>query len=102
LVIAGGLVGAMIVPHIFDSLIIAASAFGGATMAMAGAHLLMPGVGLFDRFSGGLPPRLVTMFLTVIGIGWQLRNIEKWIQIQPTLGNASAASKRNQAGSEMP
>ena len=71
LVIAGGLVGAIIVPQVFDSIIVAASAFGGATMAMTGAHLLLPGVGLFDRFAGGFPPRLVTIVLTVIGIGWQ-------------------------------
>jgi hypothetical protein len=40
LVVAGGLIGAIVVPQIFDSIIIAASALGGATMAMAGAHLL--------------------------------------------------------------
>src|SRR5262245_8437239 len=76
LVIAGGLVGAMIVPQVFDSIIIAASAFGGATMAMAGAHLLLPGVGLFDRLAGGLSPRLMTIIVSAIGIGWQFRNIE--------------------------
>jgi hypothetical protein len=102
LVVAGGLVGAIIVPQVFDSIIIAASAFGGATMAMAGAHLLLPGVGLFDRFAGGLPPRLVTIVLTVIGIGWQFRNIEKWVQLQPMLGGASAAAKSNQAGPTIP
>jgi hypothetical protein len=97
LTVAGGLVGAMIVPQIFDSIIIAASAFGGATMAMAGAHLLLPGVGLFDRFSGGLPARVMTIVLAAIGIGWQFRNIEKWAQNQPTLDGVSAAAKSNQA-----
>src|SRR5262245_45286178 len=76
LVVAAGLVGAMIVPQVFDSIIIAASAFGGATMAMAGAHLLLPGVGLFDRLAGGLSPRLMTIIVSAIGIGWQFRNIE--------------------------
>jgi hypothetical protein len=102
LVVAGGLVGAIIVPQVFDSIIIAASAFGGATMAMAGAHLLLPGVGLFDRFAGGLPPRLMTIALTAIGIGWQFRNIEKWVQFQPMLGGVSPAAKSNQAGPTIP
>jgi hypothetical protein len=102
LVVAGGLVGAMIVPQIFDSLIIGASAFGGATMAMAGAHFLLPGVGSFDRLAGGLPPRLMAIVLTVIGIGWQFRNIKKWVQFQPMLGDAAAASKRNRAGQRIP
>jgi hypothetical protein len=102
LVVAGGLIGAMIVPQIFDSIIIAAPAFGGATMAMAGAHLLLPSVGLFDRFAGGFPPRLVTIILTAIGIGWQFRNIEKWGQSQPTLGGVSAAAKGNQSGPTIP
>jgi len=102
LVIAGGLVGAIIVPQVFDSIIVAASAFGGATMAITGAHLLLPGVGLFDRFAGGFPPRLVTIVLTVIGIGWQFRNIEKWVHLQPTLGGVSTAAKSNQAGPTIP
>jgi hypothetical protein len=102
LVVAGGLVGAIVVPQIFDSIIIAASAFGGATMAMSGAHLLLPGVGLFDRFAGGFSPRLMTIVLTAIGIGWQFRNIEKWVQFQPMLGGVSAAAKSNQAGPTRP
>jgi len=101
MVIAGGLIGALIVPQIFNSFIIAASAFGGATMAMAGAHLVLPGVVLFDRFAGGLPPRLITIVLTAIGIGWQLRNVETWVEIQRNRGGVSAISKRR-AGSRMP
>jgi len=101
-VIAGGLIGALIVPRIFNSFIIAASAFGGATLAMAGAHLVLPGVVWFDRLAGGLPPRLITIVLTAIGIGWQLRNVEKWVEIQPSRGGVSAISKRSRAGSRMP
>jgi hypothetical protein len=66
---------------------------------MAGAHLL-PGVGLFDRFAGGFPPRLVTIVLTAIGICWQFRNIEKWVKFQPMLGDAAAGWKNN-AGPRM-
>ena len=102
LVVAGGLIGAIIVPRVFDSIVIGASAFGGATMAMAGAHLLLPSVGLFDRVAGGLPPRLMTIVLTAIGIGWQFRNIEKWGQSQPMLGGVSAVAKSNQAGPTIP
>jgi hypothetical protein len=71
-------------------------------MAMAGAHLLLPGVGLFDRFAGGFGPRLMTIILAVIGIGWQFRNIEKWVQSQPIRGDVPAASKGNQAGQRIP
>jgi hypothetical protein len=102
LMVAGGLVGAMVVPQIFNSIIIAASAFGGATMAIAGAHLLLPGVGLFDRFSGGFPPRLMTIVLAAIGIGWQLGNVEKWALSQPALDGDSAAAKSNQSGPTIP
>jgi hypothetical protein len=98
LVVAGGLVGAMIVPQVFDSIIIAASAFGGAAMAMAGAHLLLPGVRLFDRLGGGLPPRLMTIALSIIGIGWQFRNVEKWVHSHPTFGGISAGARSNRAG----
>ena len=98
LVVVGGLVGAMIVPQVFDSIIIAASALGGATMAMAGAHLLLPGVRLFDRLAGGLPPRLMTIALTAIGIGWQFRNIEKWVHSHPAFGGVSAGARGDRAG----
>jgi hypothetical protein len=102
LVLAGGLVGALIVPQVFDSIIIAASAFGGATMAMAGAHLLLPGVGLFDRLAGGLPPRLMTIALTAIGIGWQFRNIENWVQSHPDFHAESGSARNNRAGPTVP
>jgi hypothetical protein len=90
------------VPQVFDSIIVAASAFGGATMAITGAHLFLPGVGLFDRYAGGFPPRLVTIVLTVIGIGWQFRSIEKWVHFQQPLDDASTAAKSNQAGTTIP
>ena len=86
MLIGGGVIGALIFPRIFNSFIIAVSAFGGATMAMAGAHLILPGVVLFDRFAGGLPPKLITIALTAIGVGWQLRNIETWVEIDPSRG----------------
>jgi hypothetical protein len=74
-----GLIGGFVVPLFFDLFIIVASAFGGATIAMAGASLLLPGVGIFDRAAGGLIPFLITMALAVTGISWQFRNIAKWV-----------------------
>jgi hypothetical protein len=86
LAVVGGVIGASVVPRYFDSFIIVASAFGGAVLLMAGAHLLLPGVGLFDRGSGDVIPRLLTIVLTLIGIGWQSSNIAKWVRRAPTAG----------------
>jgi hypothetical protein len=86
LAVIGGLIGASVVPRYFDSFIIVASAFGGAVLLMAGAHLLLPGVALFDRASGDILPRLLTIVLTLIGIGWQASNIAKWVRRAPTAG----------------
>ena len=47
--VVGAVIGAMIVPRYFDTFIVVASAFGGAALVMAGAHLLFPGLELFDR-----------------------------------------------------
>lgn len=83
LMIVGGIAGAIIVPQIFNALVVGASAFGGATMVTAGLNLLLPALGVFDRHAGGLPPRLITALLAVIGIGWQLRNLERWAHLYP-------------------
>lgn len=98
LMIAGGIVGAIIVPQIFNALVVGTSAFGGATLVMTGLHMLAPTLALFDRLGGGLPPRLLTILLTVIGVGWQLRNIERWAHLHPMLG----ADVLGGASSEVP
>ena len=90
--VIGGVIGAKIVPKYFDIFIIAATAFSGAALVMAGAHLLLPGVGLFDRAAGGILPTLMTLGLTVVGIGWQFRNIAEWVGIHPMLGDISGTS----------
>jgi hypothetical protein len=87
-----GVIGATIVPKYFDMFIIGATAFSGAALVMAGANLLLPGVGLFDRAAGGILPALMTMGLTVVGIGWQFSNIAKWVGIHPMLGEISGNS----------
>ncbi len=88
----GGFIGAGVVPKYFDSFIIVASAFGGAVLVMAGAHLLLPGVGLFDRAAGGILPTLMTIVLTVVGISWQFSNIAKWVEMQPMSDGLSGKS----------
>jgi len=92
LAVIGGVIGANVVPKYFDMFIIGATAFSGAALVMAGANLLLPGVGLFDRAAGGIVPALMTMGLTVVGIGWQFRNIAKWVGITPMLGTISGTS----------
>jgi hypothetical protein len=87
-----GLIGGFIVPRYFDSLIIAASAFGGAVLAMAGANLILPGVGLFDRAAGGVVPALITLALAIAGVSWQLSNIAKWVH--PSAGHQGEALPR--------
>ena len=92
LAVIGGVIGANVVPKYFDMFIIGATAFSGAALVMVGANLLLPGVGLFDRAAGGIVPALMTMGLTVVGIGWQFRNIAKWVGITPMLGTISGTS----------
>ncbi len=84
-----GVIGGIIVPYFFDAFIVAASAVGGASMVMAGTHLILPNVGLFDHAGGGLLPRLLALLLAVVGMGWQLSNIAKWVQSQPLPGDVA-------------
>jgi hypothetical protein len=95
LAVVGAVIGASIVPRYFDAFVIGASAFGGAAMAMAGAHLLFPGVGLFDRAAGGILPALVTVGLAIVGIVWQLKNIVAWARTSPLYGSISGTSVKD-------
>lgn len=94
-----GLIGGYIVPRFFDSFVVVASALSGAALVMTGAHSILPGVGLFDRSSGGVLPALLTLVLAIAGMGWQFSNIAKWIETQPMLGGTSA---RDQGRSPFP
>jgi hypothetical protein len=98
LAVVGASIGASIVPRYFDAFVIVASAFAGATMVMAGAHSLFPGVGLFDRSAGGLLPAAMTLVLTALGIGWQFKNIAAAIRSTPLYGEISGTSVRDQRG----
>ncbi|MET0720092.1 MAG: hypothetical protein ABWY64_04565 [Tardiphaga sp.] len=92
LAIVCGLIGGVIVSLFFDRFVIAASAISGAAIAMAGAHHLLPGVGIFDRASGGALPALITLVLAVAGVFWQYSNLAKWIQVLPLDRSASNTS----------
>jgi len=96
LAVVGAVIGAIIVPRYFDAFVIVASAIGGAAMVMAGAHWLFPGVGLFDRATGGFLPALLTFVLSAVGIGWQFKNIAAWVRSQPLYGDISGTSVKDQ------
>ena len=67
----------------------------GAAITMAGAHHLLPGVGIFDRASGGALPALITLVLAVAGVFWQYSNLAKWIQVLPLERSASNTSAKS-------
>lgn len=75
LAVAGGIVGAMLTSKYFDLFVIVASAFGGATLVVAGLQvpLLIAGTS-----AGSLIPALLTLVLTLIGVSWQLSNAAHW------------------------
>jgi hypothetical protein len=75
-----GLVGGFLVPIFFDLFVIAVSSFAGAVLAMTGANLLLPGVGIFDRAGGAFIPMLLTLILAGVGAGWQVGNLKAWIE----------------------
>jgi len=83
LALACGLIGSIVVLYFFDFFVIVASAFGGAGLVVAGAHVLFPNLALFHPTSGGLGPRLLIVILAVIGCSWQFKNIAKWIRMLP-------------------
>jgi len=97
-----GAVGGLLVPRFFDLFVIGASAVGGAAMVMTGANHILPGVGFFDRASGGMLPSLITIILAFAGVSWQLSNIAKWTQMLSTSHDVSIAPTRSQEGPPRP
>jgi hypothetical protein len=83
LAVAGGVIGAMLISRYFDLLVVVASAFGGATLAVAGAKTLLLSMGW--PVSGVLLPALFTVVLSLVGVGWQLSNIARWAHVRPVL-----------------
>lgn len=90
LILAGGLIGGLLVLYFFDVFVVVASAFGGAGLAVAGAHLLLRG-GLHDGI-GGFWSSVLTMILAAVGIGWQLSNISNWVEWQTVPPDISGPS----------
>jgi len=83
LILLCGVLGAAFVARFFNAFVVGASAISGATMAVAGAHHLLPNLGLFDLASGDILPRALTLLLAVLGVIWQAQNIGKWAQLLP-------------------
>lgn len=92
----GALVGGLLVPMIFRQFIVMASAFSGASMVVAGAALILPGSRVFDYTAGRFLPTMLVMLLGLIGMAWQIANIEKWAHLTPGLGGA--LERRSRAG----
>ncbi len=81
IMIAAGVIGALITLAVFDPYIVIASAFGGAGLAMDGLHLIFRSVGILDRTAiadGAMLPLVVWIVAGAVGMGWQFRNIERW------------------------
>jgi hypothetical protein len=82
----GALIFAVLVPLFFDPFIIVGSSFSGAALVMDGAYLMFPFLGLFlDRTNaaenGNFLAIVVYIVLGAVGLGWQLSNLKRWIQI---------------------
>jgi hypothetical protein len=74
-----GLIGGSVVPRYFDLFVIFATSISGASMIMAGAHILAPNMQIFDVINGGIAPSILAIVLAAAGVVWQFRNIGKWI-----------------------
>ena len=96
LALVGAVIGAIIVPKYFDTFVVVVSAFCGAAMVMAGAHLLFPELGVFDRSAGSFMQPLITLALTAVGISWQYKNLSAWVESKPLYGNISGRSVKDQ------
>jgi hypothetical protein len=78
------LIGAVIVPLVYRPFIVGTTAFAGASVAVAGGAMLLPGAGVFDHASGSFLPTLLVLLLGLLGIGWQIKNISKWAHLYPS------------------
>jgi hypothetical protein len=95
LAVAGGVIGAMLTSRFFDLFVVVASAFGGATLVVAGAKALM--LSMAWPAPGTLLPALVTVVLSLIGVGWQMHNTARWAHVRPLLRDP-LADKRAASG----
>jgi hypothetical protein len=82
LAVVGAGIGFFVVPLFMDPFIIVVSAIGGSALLMDGVNKLLPNLALSDRSliaSGSFLPLIVWIVLTAVGLGWQFKNIGKWI-----------------------
>ena len=89
----GALIYAVLVPLFFDPMIVVGSSFSGAALVMDGAFLLLPFLGfLLDRSNssnnGNFLAIVVYVVLGMIGLGWQLSHLSRWVQVE----NSSSAA----------
>jgi hypothetical protein len=83
LVLVCGILGGILVPMFFNAFVVGASAFSGATLAVTGAHQILPDVAAFDVQTGGALPALLVVALALFGIIWQSKNIAVWARKLP-------------------
>jgi uncharacterized protein DUF4203 len=96
-----GVIGGLLVPRVFDWFVIAATAFSGAALVVAGVGHVLPGIGTLDRVAGGVLPPLLTIALAVAAMSWQSHNSARWIQMLPTRGGLDTPA-RDQTGARQP
>jgi len=83
----GALIFAVLVPLFFDPMIIVGSAFSGAALLMDGIFLILPFLGfLVDRTNaannGNFLAIVVYLALGVVGMVWQLSNLQRWVKAE--------------------
>jgi hypothetical protein len=88
----GALIGGLLVPMLFRQFVVLASAFSGATLVVNGAAFILPGSQIFDYASGRFLPTMLVTLLGLIGMAWQIRNIETWAHLTPGLGKSAEPS----------
>ena len=81
IMIIAAAIGAGLTLAVFDRFIIIASAFGGAGLALDGAHQFFRSLDIFDRATivdGAVAPAVIWMILSAIAVVWQFMNIKRW------------------------
>ena len=74
--VIGGVAGAMLAMRFFDALVIAASAYGGATLIVLGARMLLPIASEPTALSA--IPAIIAIVLAILGMRFQLQHMDEW------------------------
>jgi hypothetical protein len=82
LAVVGGVILGILVPMVFDPLIVVVTAVNGAAMAVDGANMIL-NVEFLDRYNlvagGQMVALMIWIGLAIVGFGWQSRNMAKWV-----------------------